>query len=237
MSIDNDAFDALFDSLFTDPLPPPEEECCDDPYISEDNGYMTCHNCGRQSIQVFKADPFILATNKVQLYKRLNYFRELLYLFANIKRSNSPKYAPMIERLKKHPIAEAINAIIGGKPLEFVRYVLLEVDIVQTVRKLLLLDGSSKLYKHVYNIILDLFSFQVFDLPRRKILPMCDQFFNLEMSFRKAYPGKPNMLSYKVIIAHLLRRNGIDNHPFVLKPNNYNDVACLLSPILNETHI
>lgn len=229
---DIDIFDAIFDSIFTQ-APTPKEECCEDPYVSEDNGYLTCHNCGQQLQQVFKADPFILATNKEQIYKRLNYFRELLYLFSNIKLSNSPNYQPVVERLKAHSIVESIKRLTEGQAYEFVRWVMLDIDIVQTIRKLLLMDGSAKFYKHVYNIIFDVFDFRVFNIPRRLIDKMSDQFYNVELAFQQTYPEKPNMLSYKIIIANLFRRNGIDNHEFILKPNNFNDVACLLSPLLS----
>ena len=228
-------FDDLFDSLFISPEQQTEEPCCDDPYITESDGYLTCIHCGQMGRQVFRSDPALSFHAKKALYKRLNYFRELMYLFNNIKLSNSPKYPALVERLKGHQIVVSINKLIEGQPYEVKRWMLLEVDIVGTIRKLLRMDNSAKFYKHVYNIILDLFDFRVFNVSRKKIEEMCMQFFVLENKFKELYPQKPNMLSYKILISNLFRRNGVANYPFVLKPINHLDVQCLLSPIWHPT--
>ena len=228
-------FDDLFDSLFKSPENSNQpEECCNDPYVILDNGNMTCTNCGQIGQPVFQSEPEAVYQCRVACYKRANYFRELLYLFSNVKLSNSPKYPELIRVLKEHKIVLAINGLIKGEPYEFKLWVLLEIDITTTMRSILRMIGMSKFYKHIYNIILDVFDFRVFNISRKKIEEMTTQFYLIEKAFKQLYPGKPNMLSYKVTISHLFRRNGIINYPFILKPINYKDVFCLLSPVFSE---
>lgn len=226
-------FDVLFDELFGERIRE-KEGCCIDPDESLDNGYLVCRNCGIVGQPVYLPDPQSLAGFYKSCYKRMNYFRELLYLFTNAKTSSSEHYPTLISELKQHPTVRAIRHHVVGKSYGCKRSVLLDLDIVGTLRRVLLEMNKSRFYKHIYNIILDVFGFKTFDIPRMQVIHLCGQFYNLEILFRRLYPTKPNMLSYKVILKQLFIRNGVENHEFVLKPSNHNDVLTLLSPVLSQ---
>jgi hypothetical protein len=228
-------FDELFDELFdVYGYILEQEPCCENPYESLEDGYLVCRNCGTVGQSVYLSDPNELSTHYRSFYKRLNYFRELLYLFSNIKTSSSEYYPALINQLKNHQTIIAIKDDFFGESDEYKRNMLLKVDIVSTLRRILLEMNKSKFYKHIYNIILDLFDFKTFDIPRMQIIDLCGQFYNVEILFKRLYPTKSNMLSYKVILKQLFIRNDIKNYDFILKPNNHNDVLCLLSPVLPQ---
>jgi hypothetical protein len=226
-------FDELFEELFdTYGHILEQEPCCENPYESLEDGYLICRNCGTIGQTIYMSDPNELSMHYRSFYKRLNYFRELIYLFTNIKLSSSEYYPILINQLKNHQTIIAINNSINNESYDYKRYILLKVDIINTIRRILLEMNKSKFYKYIYNIILDLFNFKTFDISRLQIINLCGQFYNIEILFKRLYPNKSNMLSYKVIIKQLFIRNDIKNYEFILKPNNHNDVLSILNPIL-----
>lgn len=215
-------FDQLLAQINNTDNNPTEDltDCCDNPDIRNDNGTDVCISCGQ--VQAYTFISFEYCPQK-QLYKRKSYFREKYKLLTGVKLSNSPQYQPLIDSLRKDKmVLNIINNIskldYNGRSKYFVKH-----NIVRRIRNLIK-NRSSRFYKHVYNIIYDLFDFKCFNIQSRYLDILTTEFINFEIAYRKVFKTKRNLFSYNIIIKLLLHKHNIGNIDLLVLPKNENYV-------------
>jgi hypothetical protein len=219
--IDKNVSWKLLDTFIETPI------CCSNTVMRYENGMSTCINCGLVDMNdrevLFPFQQQYELTVK-QCYMRKSYFKEKLRLLACINFSKSPLYQPLLRKLNKISTINKIKNAIEGKGRKYIIQLFIDVNLVNMLRDMLKRLNYSKLYKHIYNIIFDVFGVKVFDINEQLIDKLTYDWIKFETNFRRLMPMKHNMVNYNVILYNLFRRHKIANYKMLVLPLNKKNI-------------
>jgi len=186
-----------------------DSDDCKHNYIPLDGHYI-CDRCG-----IYHRNKFYLSDGQTkplkQKYRRKGYFREKLRLLTGKKQSISEKYNEMLNKLR----------------IEF------KSNDINELRKLVK-TSYGKYSKYIHSIYYDLTNERLINLTEKDVIFLEKEFYDFEKEFKILYPGSYYMLSYNIIIHHLLKKNGYDCYKNILLPKNSNKTKYLFCEILRD---
>lgn len=205
--------------------------CCKEPYMQYDSGISTCINCGLvdcsdREISIPVQLEYEMSTK--QCYLRKSYFKEKLRLLACINFSMSPNYKPLLHKLNNLKAINRIKNHIRGKIKKDIIQFFIDINLVDVLRNILKKIHAVKFYKHIYNIIFDIFDIKVFNINERLIDSLTYEWIIFETNFRRLFPSKHNMINYNVILYNLFRRNKIRNYKMLVLPLNKKNIQKII---------
>lgn len=151
--------------------------CCDNPTVIIDT-FRTCQVCGKcieEFIYIIQSDSLSLKSRAI--YKRISYFKHLLFSFSCRKISNSKLYDKAVNHLKNE-----------------------KFETVQELRILMKKNKYHKLYPFIFVLYRDIKGQILIDLTHKQIDLLCNYFKKLEIHCRKI----KKFFSYNLIINRLL---------------------------------
>lgn len=175
-----------------------EDEGCKHNYIHID-GHYTCIICGEVDLirPVFAEKLINFYRGYVHVYHRRSYFIERLNLLIGKKQSSSPNYIKAIEFFKNHKFKSVFE-----------------------LKRLMKKYRFGKLLKYVYTLYYDLTGNRLINLTENDILRLSNAFLEFEREFKHKYPDHKNILSYDMIIFHLLKKLGY-NYRVIIQPKSH----------------
>jgi hypothetical protein len=199
-----ESFEYLFDLLDrqnTVQSPQLNTDCCNNKNESIIDGFYTCTNCGTINpcslLVVDKYDDHMHTVIYIP-YKRVIYFKQKLQLL-----TGTCIYTPNAKLLY------LINGIKSSK----------KKLSLSKIRLLLKKNNLNKYYKYIYSIYNDIYGEPLIKISCHIVSQMLYQFLTIERFFKKNIDRK-NMLSYNIILFHLLKQHNIKNYDKMLLPYN-----------------
>lgn len=175
-----------------------ETNRCDHNYIPLDGHYI-CNLCGiyHQYNFYFHQDN---KSNSVyyHAYRKRLYFREKIRLLTGKKQSTSNEYNMMLDNLKDKYKSKDIFVL----------------------HKLMRENKYGKFSKYIHSIYYDLTKERLINLSEDDISFLEREFVDFENAFKTIHTRK-YMISYNVILYHILRTNNYPHYKYILLPNNY----------------
>jgi hypothetical protein len=144
--------------------------------------YRTCKTCGRcQEEFIYIIQTESIRKNKRVLYKRVSYFKHLMYLYSCNKLSNSPKYNNVLSVLKNE-----------------------DFDSIQDLRAIMKKHKFNKFYPCIYLLYRDIKKERLITLSRSQIDQLINLFVKVERYFQKNNKIRKAMYSYNLLINRML---------------------------------
>lgn len=174
--------------------------CCSDKEVIINDGQYICVNCGSILDSMLVTDQYDDNMHRIIYvpYKRVIYFKQKIQLL-----TGSCLYVPNAKLLY------LINGIKNSKK----RLSLMKIKL------LLKKNNLNKYYKYIYSIYYDIYGEQLIRISCHIVSQMLYKFLEIERFFKKNIQRK-NMLSYNIIIWHLLKQYNIKNYDRLLLPHN-----------------
>lgn len=169
---------------------------CKHDYILID-GFHTCQNCGELDINRITFIEKYNWRGYIHIYKRRSYFQERLNLLIGRKQSSSEKYINMLNSLK-------------GRQFKS----------IQELKRVVKQNKFRGMTKYIYNLYFDLTGKRLIQLSERDMKLLTKEFLVFERNFKKEFPGKKNLLSYDMIIYHLLKKIDSKYYKFIMLPRS-----------------
>jgi virulence-associated protein VapD len=155
--------------------------CCNEPTVIIDS-YRTCKTCGRCKEEfIYIVQTKSIRKNKRVLYKRISYFKHLMYLYSCNKLSNSPKYNNVLSVLKNE-----------------------DFDSIQDLRAIMKKHKFNKFYPSIYLLYRDIKKERLIILTRPQIDKLIHLFVKVERYFQKNNKIRKAMYSYNLLINRML---------------------------------
>ena len=199
-------YDMIMDEV--DPVLPTQSH--EHQYIPLDGHYI-CQLCGEYHPYLVYFYENTYPKYKRQKYRRKGYFREKLKLIIGQKQSISDNYNQMLNDIKTKYVSKNIH------------------DLQKIIKK-----KYGKYNKYIHSIHYDLTGERLINLTEEEINNLENKFNEFEQKFLMLYPDSFYMISYNVIIYHLLKSNDFEIYKHILLPKNYTKTKSKFCMILRD---